>query len=277
MKPEETKIRADFHKRILADPRQWQEQQREQQAQAKDGNEIREWFRPKMRKAAQELAAEARTRAIKPAGREKPKGTVLTVGEGRGFVVEHRGEHLIVTASHCLPWLPSGFGIAYSEERVYRNMLGPLDSTPTVACESLFVNPVDDVAVLGVPDTHTFSDEGDAYSALLENATPFRITEAPEKGSGFLLSMEGEWFECQVQWMKRIDGPLWVSKLVQSIEGGMSGSPIVSETGCAIGIVAASVIEKGKDAATDEFGASNPRLMRDLPLWLLRTQTRTKQ
>jgi len=37
------------------------------------------------------------------------------------------------------------------------------------------------------------------------------------------------------------------------------------------------VMENGKDAATDEFGASNPRLMRDLPLWLLRTQTMRKQ
>ena len=88
-----------------------------------------------MRKAAQELSAEARIRAIRPAEREKPKDTVITVGEGRGFVVEQRGEHLVVTASHCLPWLPSGFGIAYSEEHVYRNMLGPLGAAPTVACE----------------------------------------------------------------------------------------------------------------------------------------------
>ncbi len=270
MKPEETKILADFHKRILTDPRQRQEQQREQQAQTKYGNEIREWFRPKMRKAAQELSAEMRTRAI------KPKGTVLSVGEGRGFVVEHRGEHLVVTASHCLPWLPSGFGIAYSEEHVYRNMLGPLGSAPTVACECLFINPIADVAVLGVPDTQTFSDEADPYRALLEYATPFRITEAPENGRGFLLSLEGEWVRCQVEWKERIDGPLWVSKLAQSIEGGMSGSPIVSENGNALGIVAASVMEKGKDGATDEFGASNPRLTRDLPLWLLRAQTGRK-
>ena len=267
MKPEETKILADCHLR--------QEKQREEQSQPKYGSHIHEWFRPKVRKAAQELSAEMRTRATKAA--EKPKGTVLTVGEGRGFVVEHRGEHLVVTASHCLPWLPSGFGIAYSEQHVYRKMLGPLGSAPTVACECLFVNPVDDVAVLGVPDTQSFSDEVDAYRALLEYATPFRITEAPEKGRGFLLSLEGEWFGCQVQWMKSIDGPLWVSKLAQSIEGGMSGSPIVSENGNAIGIVATSVMEKGKDAATDEFGASNPRLMRDLPLWLLRAQTMRKQ
>jgi hypothetical protein len=271
MKPEGTKILAGFHKPILADSRQREEQQREQPAQTEYGNDIREWFRPKTRKAAQELYPEMRIRAI------EPKGTVITVGKGRGFVVEHRGEYLVVTASHCLPWLPSGFGIAYSEEHVYRNMLGPLNSPPTVACECLFINPIADVAVVGVPDTQTYSDEADGYRALLEYATPFRITEAPEKARGFLLSVEGEWFGCQVQWMERGDGPLWVSKPAQPIEGGMSGSPIVSETGNAIGIVAASVMENEKDAATDEFGASNPRLMRDLPLWLLRTQTVQKQ
>jgi len=269
MKPEETKILADCHLR--------QEKQREGQARPKYGSHIHEWFRPKMRKAAQELSAEARIRAIRPAEREKPKGTVITVGKGRGFVVEHRGEHLVVTPSHCLPWLPSGFGIAYSEEHVYRNMLGPLGSAPTVACECLFINPIADVAVVGLPDAQTIADEAAAYRALLEYATPFRITEAPEKSRGFLLSLKGEWFGCQVQWMKRIDGPLWVSKPAQPIEGGLSGSPIVSEAGNAIGILAASVIENGKDAATDEFGASNPRLMRDLPLWLLRTQTMRKQ
>jgi hypothetical protein len=156
-------------------------------------------------------------------------------------------------------------------------MLGPLGSAPTVACECLFINPIADMAVVGVPDTQTYSDEADAYRAFLEYATPFRITEAPEKARGFLLSLEGEWFGCQVQWMERSDGPLWVSKPAQPIEGGMSGSPILSETGNAIGIVAASVMENEKDAATDEFSASNPRLMRDLPLWLLRTQTIRKQ
>src|SRR4029077_12057979 len=106
MKPEGTKIRTGFQKPILADPRQRQEKQREQPAHAKYDNDSREWFRPKPRKAGQELYPEMRIRAI------EPKGTVITVGKGRGFVVEYRGEHVVVTASHCFPWLPSGFGIA---------------------------------------------------------------------------------------------------------------------------------------------------------------------
>jgi len=148
---------------------------------------------------------------------------------------------------------------------------------PTVACECLFINPIADVAVVGVPDTQSYSDEAEGYRSLVQYATPFRIIDAPEKARGFLLSLQGEWFGCQVEWMERIDGPLWVSKPAQRIERGMSGSPIVSETGNAVGIVAGSMVENEKDAATGEFGAWNPRLMRDLPLWLLRTQMMRKQ
>ena len=65
-------------------------------------------------------------------------------------------------------------------------MLGPLGAAPTVACECLFINPIADVAVVGVPDTQTLSDEADAYRTLLEYATPFRITEAPSPTAFFL-------------------------------------------------------------------------------------------
>ena len=185
MKPEGTKIRAGFHKPILADPRQRQERQREQPAQANYSDDIREWFRPKTRKAAQELYSDMRIRAI------EPKGTVITVGEGRGFVVEHRGEQLVVTASHCLPWLPSGFGISYSEEHVYRNMLGPLGSAPTVACECLFINPIADVAVVGVPDTQTYSHEAEGYRALLDTLHRFELLMHPRRSAAFFLVWKG--------------------------------------------------------------------------------------
>ena len=31
---------------------------------------------------------------------------VITVGEGRGFLVKHRHEVLVITAAHCLPRIP---------------------------------------------------------------------------------------------------------------------------------------------------------------------------
>ena len=37
---------------------------------------------------------------------ERLKSGVITVGHGRGFVVEGAGERLVITAAHCLPSLP---------------------------------------------------------------------------------------------------------------------------------------------------------------------------
>jgi hypothetical protein len=64
--------------------------------------------------------------------------------------------------------------------------------------------------------------------------------------------------------MKRVDGPLWISDTAQSIVGGMSGSPVISDEGEAIGIVC---------LGSNLPGCSNPRLVRDLPTWLLHAQT----
>ena len=45
---------------------------------------------------------------------ERLKSSVITVGHGRGFVVEGAGERLVITAAQCLPSVPpalSGFGL----------------------------------------------------------------------------------------------------------------------------------------------------------------------
>jgi len=34
---------------------------------------------------------------------EKAKSAVITVGSGRGFVIEHGHDRYVVTAAHCLP------------------------------------------------------------------------------------------------------------------------------------------------------------------------------
>jgi hypothetical protein len=56
---------------------------------------------------------------------EKAKQAVITVGGGRGFVVEGDLEQrYIITAAHCLPWLPPSHGASYIEERTYQELLG---------------------------------------------------------------------------------------------------------------------------------------------------------
>jgi hypothetical protein len=53
----------------------------------------------------------------------KAKSAVLTVGKGRGFVIKSRGEHVVVTAAHCLPRLPPCHGMSYTKERTYSKLL----------------------------------------------------------------------------------------------------------------------------------------------------------
>ena len=57
---------------------------------------------------------------------ERLKSGVITVGQGRGFVVEGAGERLVITAAHCLPSLPPALPSFGLEARTH----GPLASRP---------------------------------------------------------------------------------------------------------------------------------------------------
>jgi hypothetical protein len=210
---------------------------------------------------------------------QKAKSSVITVGDGRGFVViDKRENRFVITAAHCLPHLPPGHCSSHVEEQIYPNLLGPLGNKHTVWAECFFVDPIADIAVLGCPDNQRFFDEADAYDALMISATPIRIAAAPVKGPAWLLSLEGKWFHCIVEYINRIDGPLFICKTAQPIMGGMSGSPVISADGAAIGIVSLSSNAEGffgqPDGCEDENGMPNPRLLRDLPGWMLRGTNR---
>jgi hypothetical protein len=200
--------------------------------------------------------------------RQKAKSAVITVGEGRGFVVNGRayfadGPHdrLIITAAHCLPFFPPCSSAAYLEEKTYKSLLGPIGSEPTVWAECLFADPIADIVILGRPDDQVLSDQAAEYEALVESATPLPIADAPEQGHGWLLSLDGKWFRCNLRIIS--DGPLWISETEEPIEGGMSGSPIISDEAAAMGVVCLA------DISDVPVGANNPRLVRSLPGWLL--------
>jgi hypothetical protein len=57
---------------------------------------------------------------------------IVTVGDGRGFAVEHAGNRLVVTAAHCLPFFPPCHGASYLEERTYGALLAILDREPAI-------------------------------------------------------------------------------------------------------------------------------------------------
>ena len=199
--------------------------------------------------------------------------SVLTVGGGRGFVVEiprnypaHEGaERVIVTAAHCLPELPPAGPHTHGWERTYSKLVGMLGKYPTTSVECYFVDPVADVAVLGSPDVQELFEEADAYDELVGRATPLSIADLRPGRSALVLSLNGEWFQCDVS--APGGSSLLLEKAAQPITFGMSGSPIVQH-GSAVGVVCVS--SRG-DSRTERYrgGGPNPRLLRDLPARML--------
>jgi hypothetical protein len=224
--------------------------------------------------------------------------SVIRVGDGRGFVVEDsRGFRYVITAAHCLPFFPPCHGFSDTHEGTYENLLARLGEQPSVWCECVFVDPIADIAVLSAPDNQELAEQAEAYEALVEDdaITPFTIAEPPSKpiaeqvasltGIGVgeeeamrecgacLLSLEGEWFPCKVRHYP--NGMLMIHDAAPGIMGGMSGSPIITEGGKAIGIVCIGSEVHPEDDGTERLdrpteGGPNPRLMGNLPGWFLK-------
>src|SRR5580765_2407384 len=92
---------------------------------------------------------------------------IVTAGSGRGFVVESAGERLVITAAHCLPFLPPAQSFFGSKERTYGPLLSPLGDQPLAWAACRFVDPIADIAVLGSPG----NPHADEYRALMETAS----------------------------------------------------------------------------------------------------------
>ena len=87
---------------------------------------------------------------------ETAKQAVITVGKGRGFIIDG-DPRMIVTAAHCLPRLPPAHGASYTEERTYQNLVGHIgEAQQTIWGECLFADPVADIAVIGEPRPRAF-------------------------------------------------------------------------------------------------------------------------
>jgi hypothetical protein len=100
---------------------------------------------------------------------ERAKQAVVTVGDGRGFVVEGKLERpYVITAAHCLPELPPAHGMSYLHERTYQKLLGALGEAPSVWAECVFADPVADIAVLSEPEGQELFDQCAAYEELTE-------------------------------------------------------------------------------------------------------------
>lgn len=191
---------------------------------------------------------------------ERLKSGVVTVGYGRGFVVEDAGERLVITAAHCLPFIPPALPSFGIEARTYGPLLAPRGEAPRVWAVCRFVDPIADVAVLGSPN----APHADDYKALMATATVLPIADRVRHPVNFwaparLLSLDGKWFSCTI---RHFGGPLWITHAAERVLVGMSGSPIVAEAGTAIGVVCTTT--------SPREGGPNARLSDNLPGWLLR-------
>src|SRR5260370_1176100 len=82
---------------------------------------------------------------------ERLKSGVITVGHGRGFVVEGAGERLVITAAHCLPSLPPALPSFGLEARTYGPLLARRGEEPRAWALCRFVDPIADIAGLASP------------------------------------------------------------------------------------------------------------------------------
>jgi hypothetical protein len=209
---------------------------------------------------------------------------VIRVGQGssrgRGFVVDHRHGRMIITAAHCLPFMPKPHLARRLHEITYKALLGPLEAKPTVWAQCLFVDPVADIALLGAPDGQELSEPWNDYQQFVEGVStltpadtprrrldrisvaaappepfPVELLSPPEPFPVELLYLNGKWTTQEAliahggHWLI-LDAP---DKPVQS---GMSGSPIVSMEGKALAIVS--------------IGQQNPIICDCLPARLFR-------
>lgn len=217
-----------------------------------------------------------------------------------------------VTAAHCLPMdkngrliLPPAHGAAFTEERTYESLLGPLGGETTVAAEALFIDPVADLAVLGPPDD---PEEWEAYETLIEPMqalvigtaptmkrvrlrtgggaiwfggrmkvapTSWAYRDEPGEGKGEFLTLAGKWVEINLKRF-RYGLSVFPGKLA---EAGTSGSPILSSTGKAIAAVtlggeSRSIGPDVKDEEITYHSDGNPILAECLPVRFLRPSPR---
>ena len=193
---------------------------------------------------------------------------IVRVGDGRGFIIKTSLGRLVITAAHCLPHLPETFSFARPGELVYQNLIGLPDTEPTINAECYFGDPVSDIAVVGPPDEQAFPNDCKAYDTFMARLMPLPVSDVPEGGPGYMLSLDGQWAGCSVLTLPG-GGPYWIECPATSIAPAMSGSPILSEDGRGIGVICTATDTGDEPPGTSSTHGPNPRLTQNLPGWLL--------
>ena len=183
---------------------------------------------------------------------------------GQGFIV-HGG--YILTAAHCVPWsgqgqMPLRFGYYFLVNMITAD--GQRLTGQVVAVE-----PVSDIAVIASPDNQTFPKEAEAFDLFAQSVNPLPLSskEFPF-GQPFqihILTHTGDWLSGEAsQWAE--NAPTLVTETDPAIEGGTSGSAVLSDTGEVLAVV--STVGNSGDGSAGI--GSNARPCQSLPVWVWR-------
>ena len=186
------------------------------------------------------------------------KSAIIKVRDARGFVIKHDHERLVITSGHCLPFIPPCHRSRYVEEAMYHDLLGKIGDAPSVSVLCIFINPIDDIAVLSSPDEQSYFEEAEEYWELMDNLPVIQIGVIEINQPVWLLDLDQEWRQSTVKFLT--DKDVAIENKSELIKRGMSGSPILNGYGHAVGVV--SVV-------TNIGVSSNPYLRGSLPAWLL--------
>ena len=182
---------------------------------------------------------------------------------GRGVLVPG---NLIVTAAHCIGWDTSGGLTLYGDD--YREAVEAADGR-VFKVTPLAVEPVADIAILGAVDSQRSPDEAEAFENFCRTTQPVRLAIEhidPSKPFGaFVFTHDKGVIPIEVQRMVLDDPGLRIRAEVR-IEGGASGSPVVTERGSLLAVVSnVSFVES-------DAGCVGPIALvhQSAPVWLVR-------
>jgi S1-C subfamily serine protease len=184
---------------------------------------------------------------------------VSILGHGRGFIVEAGCARYVATAGHCLPKLPPAASFTGAGEKTYA-VFGYRDGNEA---ECVFADPVSDLAILGAPDSQEFPEAAELWERVVmgERRTVLAIGDVAD---GDPVYIPAKWSNDRTHraTARVIGRALWIECPTSVLKGGMSGSPILSADGRAVGVFTTS-------SRPGRMHGPQPWLRKNLPGWML--------